>query len=703
MRQGKISALIHKSAANPDATSCSVEIHFRDVIDTPEGVSTTVPDSTLIVSRHAFKNNTSKYYINGKDSSFTEVTTLMRQRGIDLDHKRFLILQGEVESIAQMKPKAENENDDGLLEYLEDIIGTSEYKKSIEESEGKLEVLNEECTAKSHRLDIVKKEIKGLQNKKDEVVKLLRMENEMTMKKSMYYQIKIHKLKSSIKLNTESLAKLKEQLDTEREETKGCREEIVKLEEQVKTQVQELAALRKKHSSITKMLSKREIQKVQVEEKAKHLSSKKKKLEKTITSSQHSLNEVNIWLRNYEEEAESLNSRQQQLEGDLDAKKVEYNKVQDSLKGKTEGITAEIEKIQQELSPWREKISAKESEVAIAQSEIDLINEKHENARKSLKEAKQNINNVVQDGQEKEANLEQLRKELSHVTQQITQGTAEYNHATKEMVNIKDELDEAKLKYQVAKDSVNSVKTQGAVLTSLTNLSNSGRVEGFNGRLGSLGTIDQKFDVAISTACPSLDNLVVDTVEAGEACVAYLRKNNIGRAKFILLDKLPKRNTAPINTPENVPRLFDLVKPKDERFAAAFYSVLGDTLVAKDVEQARRIAYGSRRYRVVSLDGVLIDTSGTMSGGGSKAQGRMKSKLESTITTKELELLEADFNKKDARYTKAETVLQKMNDALKEFQQRKPQLELEISKANLDIESLSTTLQEAQNEYQEMK
>ena len=64
-----------------------------------------------------------------------------------MDHKRFLILQvrdsfvydhswvlkfelhqGEVESIAQMKPKAQSEHDEGLLEYLEDIIGTSIYK-----------------------------------------------------------------------------------------------------------------------------------------------------------------------------------------------------------------------------------------------------------------------------------------------------------------------------------------------------------------------------------------------------------------------------------------------------------------------------------------------------------------------------------------------------------------------------------------------
>jgi structural maintenance of chromosome 4 len=49
-----------------------------------------------------------------------------------------------VESIAQMKPKAATEHDEGLLEYLEDIIGTSKYKEPIEEALGEMEKFGEE-------------------------------------------------------------------------------------------------------------------------------------------------------------------------------------------------------------------------------------------------------------------------------------------------------------------------------------------------------------------------------------------------------------------------------------------------------------------------------------------------------------------------------------------------------------------------------
>lgn len=122
-----------------------------------------MPDSRLIVARTAFKNNTSVYSINGRKSNFTEVTTLLKGRGIDLDHKRFLILQGEVESIAQMAPKGKTEHEEGLLEYLEDIIGTSQFKAPIEEAALKVDECNEQRSVKLERLKFVQREKQSLE------------------------------------------------------------------------------------------------------------------------------------------------------------------------------------------------------------------------------------------------------------------------------------------------------------------------------------------------------------------------------------------------------------------------------------------------------------------------------------------------------------------------------------------------------------
>lgn len=82
------------------------------------------------------------------------------------------------------------------------------------------------------------------------------------------------------------------------------------------------------------------------------------------------------------------------------------------------------------------------------------------------------------------------------------------------------------------------------------------------------------------------------------------------------------------SSPENAARLFDLIRVEDERLPAAFYFALRDTLVANDLEQATRISYGQKRWRVVSLKGDVIETSGTMSGGGrTQFRGKMGTKV----------------------------------------------------------------------------
>lgn len=55
---------------------------------------------------------------------------------------------------------------------------------------------------------------------------------------------------------------------------------------------------------------------------------------------------------------------------------------------------------------------------------------------------------------------------------------------------------------------------------------------------GDLGAIDEKYDVAISSSCGALDNIVVDTIDTAQKCVAFLKEQNIGVATFIGLDKV---------------------------------------------------------------------------------------------------------------------------------------------------------------------
>ena len=88
-----------------------------------------------------------------------------------------------------MKPKASNEHEEGLLEYLEDIIGTNKYIEKIEEAGKAVDSSNELCAEKIVRVKAAEKEVQALFEEKEEAENFIRKENKLTIKKAELYQM----------------------------------------------------------------------------------------------------------------------------------------------------------------------------------------------------------------------------------------------------------------------------------------------------------------------------------------------------------------------------------------------------------------------------------------------------------------------------------------------------------------------------------
>lgn len=703
MRQGKLSALIHNSAGYLDLDFCEVEVHFQEVKDLLGGGHEVVPDSQLVISRKAFKNNSSKYYINNKESTFTIVTNLLRDRGVDLDHKRFLILQGEVESIAQMKPKAQGEHDDGLLEYLEDIIGTSKYKTPIEESAAEVETLNETCQEKNARVQHVEKEKSGLEDKKNKAIAYIRDENELATKQSTLYQIYVSEFDDHIQVTKESVGLLQTQMDDELQKHQGSEEEIKQLERRHKKALKECEHLEKKNQELQKEVSRIDKEAVKFEEKKKFLAGKQKKLEKTKDTSSYGRSEAESLAKQYAADLERYNEEIAELEHSMALEEKELEAVRQSLAGKTQGLSDEIAAKQKSLEPWSAKINEKQSAMAVAQSELDILHERENAGTKGIADIEAKIETLRESKQIKAAELDECRAEKKRVEKEIKNMNAKVEDLSQKEPAFRSKLSGARAKADEARASLSSAQTQGNVLTGLMRLKESGRIDGFHGRLGNLGTIDQKYDVAISTACSQLDNMVVDSVESGQQCIEYLRKNNLGRANFILLDRLAKRDMSPVQTPENVPRLFDLVKPKHDKLRPAFFQVMTNTLVAEDLDQAERIAYGAKRWRVVTLDGKLIDTAGTMSGGGSRVvKGKMSSKFASDVSKDHVITLERDRDMLEQTFADFQQEQRELEAALRDLNQRLPNLDTKAQKIALELDSFDRNIADCQRRIEDL-
>lgn len=147
-----------------------------------------------------------------------------------------------------MKPKGSTEHEDGLLEYLEDIIGTSSYVEPISASLAQIEVLQEERASKMQRLRIVEKEKNALEEKKREAEGYLKLKNEKVRAESRLWQWYLWKFFIAeeeslrdvvsvldISCSTPSLNRVqnlyKKKLSDEREENKGAIVEAEQLRE----------------------------------------------------------------------------------------------------------------------------------------------------------------------------------------------------------------------------------------------------------------------------------------------------------------------------------------------------------------------------------------------------------------------------------------------------------------------------------------
>uniref|UniRef100_A0A8D1A596 Structural maintenance of chromosomes protein n=2 Tax=Sus scrofa TaxID=9823 RepID=A0A8D1A596_PIG len=636
IRSKKLSVLIHNSDEHKDIQSCTVEVHFQKIIDKEGNDYEVVPNSNFYVSRTAYRDNTSVYHISGKKKTFKDVGNLLRSHGIDLDHNRFLILQGEVEQIAMMKPKGQTEHDEGMLEYLEDIIGSGRLNEPIKVLCRRVEILNEHRGEKLNRVKMVEKEKDALEGEKNIAIEFLTLENEIFRKKNhvCQYYMKLNKITKFIEENKEKFTKL-------------------------------------------------DLEDVQVREKLKHATSKAKKLEKQLQKDKEKVEEFKSIPAKSENIITETTTRNNALEKEKEKEEKKLKEVMDSLKQETQGLQKEKESQEKELMGFSKSVNEARSKMDVAQSELDIYLSRYNTAVSQLSKAKDALMAASETLKERKAAIGDIEAKLPQTECELKEKEKELQKLTQEEINFKSLVRDLFQKVEEAKSSLAMNRSRGKVLDAIIQEKKTGRIPGIYGRLGDLGAIDEKYDVAISSCCHALDYIVVDSIDTAQECVNFLKRQNIGVATFIGLDKMAvwAKKMTQIQTPENTPRLFDLVKVKDEKIRQAFYFALRDTLVADNLDQATRVAYQKdRRWRVVTLQGQIIEQSGTMTGGGSKV---MKGRMGSSVV---VEISEEEVNKMESQ-------LQRDSQKAVQIQEHKVQLEETVVKLRHSEREMRNTLE----------
>ncbi|CAA6669949.1 unnamed protein product [Spirodela intermedia] len=655
MRLNKVSELIHNSTNHQNLASAGVSVHFQEIIDLDDGTYKAIPGSDFVITRVAFRDNSSKYYINDRASNFTEVTKKLKGKGVDLDNNRFLILQGEVEQISLMKPKAQGPHDEGFLEYLEDIIGTSQYIGVVQ------------------MVKLAEKERDNLENIKNEAeafmlkeLALLKWQEKVTKLASDDAISHVSELQENVSILEEILKMRGHSCD------KNRAARILKKLCQNSESLKDLEAVHHKYLEKQEELENDlkvckdqfkdfERQDVKYREDLKHLKQKIIKADEKLQKDSSRVEEIQKEC----EESTDLIPRLQEEMPKLQQLLLDEESILEELRKTQKKLRSELVNVHKELEPW-------EKQLIEHKGKLD-----HDASRESLENAHNQMNEISCKIKSKNADRLRTQNEL-----QINKVDASEAHKMEQELTKQQELlmpleQAARQKVTELRSILESEKNQSSVLKAILEAKELKQIDGIYGRLGDLGAINAKYDVAISTACPGLDYIIVETTATAQACVELLRQKNLGIATFMILEKQRdnlRRLNEKVKTPEGVPRLFDLVNVESEKSKLAFFAVLGNTLVAKDLDQ-----WDSEFRRVVTLDGALFEKSGTMSGTSIRA-----SVSNEAVKAAEKELAEL--------VEQLGSLRNRIGDAARQYQSAEKvsaNLELSLAKCQKEIDSLN--------------
>lgn len=615
MRAEKSSNLIYNGGKmkNP-AKEGEVSIYFDNKSKIFPQISSTSKRKTPIkeyvdeikVSRIIKENGQSQYKINDINKTRQEILDLLAFAKVNPDGYN-IVLQGEIVNLIEMSPLQRRD-------MIEEIAGLSVY----EEKKGKALRELQRVEEKMNEVDIIlaerKTHLQELKRDRDQALKFRDLNDKIKMNKATILNNKIKSKTSEkdkftkvidegtakiSKLNEES-SKLKELMEQKKHEIdkinreieeKGEKEQVAIHKEVEKLKI-DLALSTQRSNSIDSEIIKIQDRKSQLEKNLEEINSKiqtlqsqKKELEGIVKDREKDLSQIDLKIKAFTEKNNLDNISQ------IDKEIEEIDK-------KSEILSEEIQKLrEQQQNMLREKDKA--------EMLIKNIDESMDHVLKLEKENKDQVEKL-------KSKKEQFKKTTLELNTELSENSslaAQIENARTKILSRKEELVKLNAKDMSLRESV----AAGVAVQKILGLGK----EGVYGLVSSLGNVKAEYSLALEVAAGQrLKSIVVEDDKIAADCIKYLKDNKLGVVTFLPLNKIRSVQIKPElkNLKGKGIRglAIDLVS-YDQKFEKIFSYVFENTIVVEDVETARKIGIGN--YRMVTMTGDLVETSGAMQGG----------------------------------------------------------------------------------------
>ncbi|NWT21767.1 SMC2 protein, partial [Cardinalis cardinalis] len=673
VRAASLQDLVYKSG-QAGITKATVSIIFDNSNKSQSPLGFEANDE-ITVTRQVVVGGRSKYLINGVNAANSRVQDLFCSVGLNVNNPHFLIMQGQITKVLNMKPPE-------ILAMIEEAAGTRMYEskkiavqKTIEKKESKLKniqmVLNEEISPTLQKLKEERASYLEYQKLVREIEHLSRFcvayQFVLAEETKVSSSDMLKEMQSNIEKFQESRAEIEEKV-------KQLNEDIAEMEKEKDKEagckLHELEAALSAHQRVnTKVRSSLDLQKQNLkgeEVKYNELVTRMQKDSKALVSKEKEVKnlekELNVLLEESEKDAHALAAAQQHfnavsagLSSNKDGEEATLSGQMMICKNEISQALTEAKQAQMKLNYAQKELKAKEAEV----KKMDEGYKKDRNALEAVEKMK-----ITLEKQMKELNYSEEKGEALLAKKKAL--ISDISRLRELSENLMAKFPHLQFTYKHPEKNWNPNHVKGPVVSLFTvkDLSNAKALE--------------------AVAGGKLYNIIVDTEVTGKK---LLEKGELKhRYTIIPLNKISARcvqehivkMAQSLAGHANLHLALSLIGYGSELQKAMEY-VFGTTLVCNNMDNAKKVTFDKRiMTRTVTLDGDVFDPQGTLHGGSASSQAApILSKLQ------EVKDVELELKKKESELEAVENELASLKKVAERYQQLKQQWEMKSEEAEL--------------------
>ena len=656
------------------------------VLDNTGHLFPSMDESEVAVTRRYYRSGESEYYINRQSVRLKDMTELFMDTGMGREGYS-IVGQGRVDEILSTKSTDRRE-------IFEEAAGISKYRHRKEEAERKLERTEENLVRINDKIAELELQVEPLRMQAETAKKYLVLRDEMRLLEISLWLENLEALKANARKLEIDLRNAEQERDEARSRMDALFAENEQFGQRMQEKDMEAEGLRTEAAQLDARTAEQDSAVAVLESTISHLTD-------NIERAKSELEESESRTGGYEVQAAEQDAQATELEQQAAALNAELDKLLAQAQAASEqagGAAAEAEAFRGKEAIAIAAAADARAEAAAIRAETEQIRSRRmaaladkETAERQLeeqgREAKAN-RRALEDAQE---DAEAAANIISGHTLRMEERKKKADAAAEARVKLTMDVgaldNRIRLLTEMEKDYEGFNKAVKLVCQAQNNL------RGIHGPVAGLMKTDGKYSLAIEIALGAgLQNIVVDREEDAKSAIAFLKQREGGRATFLPLtairgEELRERGVE--NEFGFVGVASRLVR-FDPKYTQIFNSLLGKTVIAEDLDCGIAMARKYRNaFRIVTLDGQVINRGGSMTGGSvSRSAGVLSRANELGRLTE----------KQGAMHEKLRAAAQQAEESQRELQ--KAEYEVQVAKEQQQkAEAEVLTFQTKQDHY----